>query len=55
MYDAVQFLLQQGETAVHELSYFTGASRQTVTALEKRGVIELRTQETYRITEKSIM
>ena len=53
MYDAVQFLLQQGETAVHELSYFTGASRQTVTALEKRGVIELRTQETYRITEKS--
>ncbi len=52
MYDAVQFLLQQGETAVHELSYFTGASRQTVTALEKRGVIELRTQETYRITEK---
>ena len=53
MYDAVQFLLQQGETAVHELSYFTGASRQTVTALEKRGVIELRTQETYRITEKT--
>ena len=53
MYDAVQFLLQQGETAVHELSYFTGASRQTVKALEKRGVIELRTQETYRITEKS--
>ena len=53
MYDAVQFLLQQGETAVHELSYFTGASRQTVKALEKRGVIELRTQETYRITEKT--
>ena len=53
MYDAVQFLLQQGETAVHELSYFTGASRQTVTALEKRGVIELRTQETYRISEKT--
>ena len=53
MYDAVQFLLQQGETAVHELCYFTGASRQTVTALEKRGVIALRTEETYRITEKT--
>ena len=53
MYDAVQFLLQQGETAVHELCYFTGVSRQTVTALEKRGVIALRTEETYRITEKT--
>ena len=53
MYDAVQFLLQQGETAVHELNYFTGASRQTVKALEKRGVVTLHTQETYRIAEKS--
>ena len=53
MYDAVQFLLQQGETAVHELCYFTGVSRQTVTALEKRGVIALRAEETYRITEKT--
>ena len=53
MYDAVQFLLQQGETAVHELCYFTGVPRQTVTALEKRSVIALRTEETYRITEKT--
>ena len=52
MYDAVQFLLQQSEAAVHELCYFTGVSRQTVTALEKRGVVTLRTQEAYRITDK---
>ena len=52
MYDAVQFLLQQGETAVHELCYFTGVSRRTITNLVKRGVITLRTQETYRISPK---
>ncbi len=52
MFDAVQFLLQQGETAVHELCYFTGVSRRTITNLEKHGVITLRTQETYRISEK---
>ena len=52
MFDAVQFLLQQGETAVHELCYFTGVSRRTITNLEKRGVITLRTQETYRISPK---
>ena len=54
MYDAVHFLLQQGETAVHELCYFTGVSRRTITNLEKRGVITLRTQETYRISEKRL-
>ena len=52
MYDAVEFLLRQGETAVHELCYFTGVPRQTVSALEKRGVITLRAEETYRISEK---
>ena len=52
MYDAVQFLLRQGETTVPDLCYFSGASRRTVTALEKAGVISLRPQETYRITEK---
>ncbi len=53
MYDAVQFLLRQEECAVHELCYFTGAARQTITALEKRGVITTREEETYRITEKN--
>ena len=53
MYDAVQFLLQQGECAVHELCYFTGVSPQTVTTLEKRGVVALREEEIYRITEKT--
>lgn len=52
MYDAVQFLLRQGEITVPDLCYFSGASRRTVTALEKAGVISLRPQETYRITEK---
>lgn len=53
MYDAVQFLLQQGEAAVHEICYFTGVSRATITALEKRGVVALRTEESYRISEKA--
>lgn len=52
MYDAVQFLLRQGETAVHELCYYTGVPRRTITLLEKRGVITLRTQEVYRIHQK---
>ena len=53
MCDAVQFLLRQGDSAVHDLCYFTGVSRQTVTALEKRGIIALQTQETYRITDRT--
>ena len=53
MYEAVQFLLRQETCAVHELCYFTGVSRQTVTALEKRGVIAIGEEEVYRIPEKS--
>lgn len=54
MYEAVTFLLQQrDETAVHELCYFTGVTRATVTALEKRGIVELYTKEQYRIPENT--
>lgn len=52
MVDAVEFLAQYGETAVHELCYYTGIARGSVTRLEKLGVIALRQQETYRISAK---
>jgi len=52
-YDAVVFLTQCGETAVHELCYFTGVSRQGLQRLEDLGLIELREQEEYRISPKS--
>ena len=51
-YDAICFLQQFGETAVHELCYFTGVSRQALRSLEKAGLICLREQETYRISPK---
>lgn len=51
-YDAVAFLHQFGETAVHELCYFTGVSRAALRNLEKAGIITLREQETYRISTR---
>lgn len=51
-YDVVAFLCRCGETPVHELCYFTGASRQSIKALEKQGILQLRQQEEYRISEK---
>ena len=51
MCDVLRFLAQQRETTMQELTYFTGASRQSVTALEKRGLVSLRQQEQYRITQ----
>ena len=50
--DAVRFLAQNGETAMHDLIYFSGVTRQTVTALEKCGAVTFREQEEYRISEK---
>lgn len=50
--EVVSFLAQNGETALHDLSYFTGASRKTVELLQLNGAVSLREQETYRITEK---
>ena len=51
-YDAVELLARCGETPLHDLYYFTGANRQTVRALEKQGLLVLREQEEYRISEK---
>lgn len=50
--EAVTFLAQNGETALHDVTYFTGVSRQTLNALEKLGVVAYREQEEYRISEK---
>ena len=50
--EAVTFLAQNGETALHDVIYFTGVSRQTLNALEKLGAVAYREQEEYRISEK---
>ena len=50
--EALEFLCRCGRTAVHELSYFTGISRQTIRLLEKQGLIAISDQEEYRISEK---
>ncbi len=52
-HDAVVFLAQYGETTVHELCYFTGVTRQALRRLETQGLVEIREQEEYRISEKS--
>ena len=36
-YEAAAFLAKCGETTVHDLCYFTGATRQTLRSLEKQG------------------
>ena len=51
-YDAVEFLARSGEIPVHELCYFTGVSRKALRSLEKQGILALREQEEYRISEK---
>ena len=51
-YDAVEFLYRCGETPVHDLCYFTGVTRQGLKSLEKQGILLIREQEEYRISEK---
>ena len=46
---ALSFLLQNGETSLHELLYFTGVSRQAVTQMEKAEILSLREQEAFRV------
>lgn len=48
--DAVKMLIQAGETSVHDLTYFTGVTRQGLNSLEKQGIIRLWQQEEYRIS-----
>jgi primosomal protein N' (replication factor Y) len=51
-YEVAAFLQRCGETAIHELCYFTGASRAVVRTMEKKGLVVLREQETYRISQR---
>ena len=50
--DALEFLCRCGQTAVHELCYFTGISRPALRQLEKEGLLAISEQEEYRISEK---
>ncbi len=50
--EVVSFLAQNGETALHDLRYFTGAAKKTVDDLCRLGAVSLREQEEYRISEK---
>ncbi len=47
-YAVTELLSNLGSASVKELCYFTGASRQTVKNLEKRGILTLREQEVFR-------
>lgn len=50
--EVVSFLARNGETALHDLQYFTGAAKKTVDDLCRLGAVSLREQEEYRISEK---
>ena len=45
------FLGRSGETNLHELMYFTGVSRRAVSNLEKEGLVKLREEEIFRISQ----
>ena len=50
--EVVSFLARNGETALHDLRYFTGAAKKTVDDLCRLGAVSLREQEECRISEK---
>lgn len=50
--DVVSFLAQNGETALHDLTYFTGVERRTVNDLCRCGAVALREQEEYRLSQQ---
>lgn len=47
-WEVTSLLCHLGSASVKELCYFTGASRQTVKTLEKRGVLSLQEREVFR-------
>lgn len=49
--DILELLAQIGEASVAELTYFTGAGRQTVNALEKQKIITIEEREVFRRPE----
>ncbi len=50
-YSVVELLSRLERVPVKELCYFTGASRQTLKGLEKKGLLQLEKQEVYRTPE----
>lgn len=46
---ALEFLLQNGETSLHDLIYYTGVTRKWVTQMAQQGVFALREQEIFRV------
>ncbi len=50
--DVVSFLAQNGETALHDLTYFTGVERRTINDLCRCGAVALREQEEYRLSQQ---
>lgn len=51
--EVVGFLAQNGETAMADLTYFTGAARASVNELLKLGAVAYREQEEYRISAQN--
>ena len=51
--EALAFLLQNEETSLHELLYFTGISRKAVTNMVKTEILALREQEVFRVQRRS--
>lgn len=51
--EALTFLLQNGETSLHELLYFTGVSRQAVTNMVKAEILSQREREVFRVQLRS--
>ena len=47
--DALLFLLQNGETSLHNLVYFTGVSRQAVMKMVEGKTLSMREQEVFRV------
>ena len=47
-YEVTKLLCGLGSASVKELCYFTGASRQTIKSLEKRGILSLHAREVFR-------
>ena len=47
--DALLFLLQNGETSLHDLVYFTGVSRQAVMKMVEGKTLSMREQEVFRV------
>lgn len=50
-YEAIRLLCSAGRISASELCYFTGASSQTLRALEKAGVVRFSQEETLRVPE----